>query len=396
MGRRVLPVVVCVAVFYAVFASMRADQYGVLWFVHLGSDFLSAAHSSHVIRPSLGAQSKVGYDGQYYFAVAADPAHARDYIQGSSGVIYARIFYPAASRAASLGSVTALPYAMLIINLLAVLTGTAAVALWLVKRAFTPWPALLYGLFPGLVFTAFRDLTEPLAFGLAAVAVLAFDATRTRRLVVSAICFALAVLTRETIVPFALAGAAALALDDRRRNEAAAWWQRWRRAGAFAVATCAPLLLWRLVVTSWINQPTQELGHERGWILPLHGIWSWWPFDTAHWLIVLVVTLPTLAAAAGALVLLRRRRCIVLAGLLLVNVLLYVVWLPRSVYVDYAAASRAAIGVVLASLYCLPAFWRAEWRGRVIVVAGAFALSIAGYLIAAELFGLNGIRNITM
>jgi hypothetical protein len=396
VGRRVLPVVVVVAVFYAIFVSMRADQHGVLWFVHLGSDFLSSGHSSHVIRPSLGAQSTVGYDGQYYFALAADPAHARDYIQGSAGVIYSRVFYPAASRAASLGSVTALPYAMLIINLLAVLAGTAAVALWLVKRGLSSWAALLYGLFPGLVFTAFRDLTEPLAFGLAALGVLAFDVRRTRRLVLSAVLLALGVLTRETIVPFALAGVAALALDDRGRTEAGAWWQRWRRAAAFAAATCGPLLLWRLVVSIWINQPTQELGHERGWILPLHGIWSWWPFDHEHWLIVLAVTLPTLAAAAGALVLLHRRRCLVLAGLLLVNVLLYVVWLPRSVYVDYAAASRAAIGVVLAALFCLPALWRSAWRGRVVVAAGAFALSIAGYLIAAELFGLDGIHAITM
>jgi hypothetical protein len=396
VGRRVLPVVVCVAVFYAIFATMRADHYGVLWFVHLGSDFLSSAHSSHVIRPSLGAQSTVGYDGQYYFALAADPGHARDYIQGSSGVIYSRIFYPAAARAASLGSVAALPYAMLIINLLAVLAGTAAVAIWFVKRGFTPWPALLYGLFPGLIFTAFRDLTEPLAFGLAALGVLAFDVKQTRRLVLSAVVLALAVLTRETIVPFALAGVAALAVDDRSRIEAGAWWRRWRRAGAFAAVTCGPLLLWRLVVSLWINQPTQELGHERGWILPLHGIWSWWPFDHEHWLIVLAVTLPTLAAAAGALILLRRRRCLVLAGLLLVNVLLYVVWLPRSVYVDYAAASRAAIGVVLAALFCLPAFWHSAWLGRVVVAAGAFALSIAAYLIAAELLGLDGIHAITM
>jgi hypothetical protein len=283
---------------------------------------------------------------------------------------------------------------MLIINLLAVLAGTAAVALWFVKRGFTPWPAALYGLFPGLIVTVFRDLTEPLAFGLAALAVLAFDQSRTRRLELSAILFALAVLTRETIVPFALAGATALALDDRRRLQAAGWLRRWRRAVAFAATTCGPLLLWRLVVMVWLDQPTQEVGHERGWILPLHGIWSWWPFDTDHWLIVLAVTLPTLAAAAGALVLLRRRQSPVLAGLLLVNVLLYVVWLPRAVYIDSSAASRAAIGVVLAALYCLPAWWGAS-RGRVVVVVGAAALSIGWYLIAAALLGAGGFRDLT-
>ena len=82
-------------------------------------------------------------------------------------------------------------------------------------------------------------------------------------------------------------------------------------------------------------------------------------------------------------------------GLLLVNVLLYVVWLPRAVYIDYSAASRAAVGVVLAALYCLPAWWRAP-RGRPVVLAGAFALSIAWYLIAAALFGQSGIHEITM
>jgi hypothetical protein len=385
VGRRVLPVLVCVAAFYAVFVSIRLEQHDALWFVHIGSQFLSAADTSNVIRPSLGAQNTFGYDGQYYFAVAADPAHAHDYIQSQAGIVYSRIFYPAVSRAASGGSVAALPYAMLVVNLLAVLVGTAAVALWLLARDFSPWPALLYGLFPGLIVTVFRDLTEPLAFALAALAVLAFDRARPRRLVVSAVLFALAVLTRETILPFALAGAAALALGDRR----------WRRAAAFAAGTCGPLLVWRLIVKLWLNEPTQEVGHERGWVLPLHGIWSWWPFDNPHWLIVLTVTLPALAAAAGALLLLRRRRSDVLAGLLLVNVLLYVVWLPRAVYIDYSAASRAAIGVVLAALYCLPAWW-AFVRARVAIAASAFALSLGWYLIAAAFLGLAGINEITM
>jgi hypothetical protein len=394
VGRRVLPVVACVALFYAVFVSVRLEQHGALWFVHIGSHFLSAAHTSDVIRPSIGAQNTFGYDGQYYFALAADPAHAHDYMEGQAGVVYSRAFYPAVSRAASFGSVRALPYAMLVINLLAALAGTAAVALWFVKRGFSPWPALLYGLLPGLIVTAFRDLTEPLAFCLAALAVLAFDRTRARRLVLSAVLFALAVLTRETIVPFALAGAAALALDDRRRMRTGTWWPRWRRAAAFAAATCGPLLLWRLVVTLWINEPTQEVGHERGWILPLHGIWSWWPFDADHWLIVLTVTLPALAAATGALVLIRRRSCLVPAGLLLVNVLLYVVWLPRAVYIDPSAASRASVGVVLAALYCLPAWWSLS-RGRVVVAAGALAFSIGWFLLASALLGVPGFRDIT-
>jgi hypothetical protein len=273
---------------------------------------------------------------------------------------------------------------MLAINIVAVLAATAAVALWLVRRGRRPWAALLYGLFPGLVVAVFRDLTEPLAFALATFAVLAFDRMRPRRLALSAVLFALAVLTRETIVPFALAGAAALVLADRR----------WRRGLLFAAATCAPLVVWRIVVQLWLGQSTQEVGHERGWILPLHGIWSWWPFDREHWLIVLTVTLPCLAAAAAAIPLLRRRGTAVAGGLLIVNVLLYVVWLPRAVYIDHPAASRAALGVVLAALYCLPAWWSVA-RGRVLAVAGLVGASIGWYLVAAALLGLDGIEKIT-
>lgn len=374
----------CVAAFYTAFISIRITQHDALWFVHIGSQFLASAHSSTVIGPKLQAQNALGYDGQYYFALAADPRHAHDYMQREAGIVYSRPIYSAVSRAASGGSVRALPWAMLIVNLVAVLAGTAAVGLWLSKRGLQPWAALLYGLFPGLVVTAFRDLTEPLAFALAAIAVLTFDLAR-RRLVLSAALFALGVLTRETIVPFALAGAAALALHDRRVP----------RAAAFAAATCGPLLAWRLVISFWLHEPTQEVGHERGWILPLHGIWSWWPFDGVHWVIVLTVTLPALAAGGGALFLLRRRSCVIAAGLLLVNVLLYVVWLPRAVEIDYSAASRAAVGIVLAALFCLPAWW-GELRARAPVVVGAFALSIGWYLIVAALFGFAGIDEITM
>jgi hypothetical protein len=366
------------------------QQHDALWFVHIGSRFLTAAHTSNVIKPSLGAENTFGYDGQYYFAVAADPVHAHDYIGDKSGIVYSRVFYPAVARATSLGSVSALPYALVVINLIAVLVGTGAVALWLVARGVSAWAALLFGLYPGLVLTVFRDLTEPLAFALAAVAVLVFDTSDRRRLAGSAVLFACAVLTRETIVPFALAGAAALALEDRGLG------RRFRRAGWFVIATCSPLAVWRLIVTLWLGQQTQEVGHERGWILPLHGIWSWWPFDHTHWLIVLTVTLPALAAGAGAVALLRRRSCVVAAGLLLANVLLYVVWLPRSVYVDDPAAARAAIGVVLAAVYCLPAWWRRRTAARVLIGGGALALSILWYLAAAALLGQAGIGGITM
>jgi hypothetical protein len=106
------------------------------------------------------------------------------------------------------------------------------------------------------------------------------------------------------------------------------------------------------------------------------------------------VIVPALAAGVGALFILRRAP--VAAGLLLANVLLYVVFLPTGVDVDYGAAGRAAIGVVLAALYCLPA-WRPHGLRRASVVGvGALAWSIVWYLVVASHYGLDGLSLITL
>jgi hypothetical protein len=118
---------------------------------------------------------------------------------------------------------------------------------------------------------------------------------------------------------------------------------------------------------------------------------------------VLTVVFPALAALAGALVLVWRGRAPVAATLLAVNVLLFVVFLPKPVYADYAAAAWASVGVALAALYCLPAWWglgahgtyRAAIVPRALVLAVAVAWSLAWYLPVARHYGLSGIDLIT-
>jgi hypothetical protein len=400
--RRVVVVVVTVVAFYAVIVTVRIQQHGALWFVHIGHEFLTTSNTSSVIRPSLGWQSPVGYDGQYYFALAADPAHAHDYMPSSGGYVYSRIGYPMVARALSAGSIRALPYVMLIVNLVAVVGGTLAVALWLRRRRAPVWPAVLFGLYPGMIFAVLRDLTEPLAFGLVALAVLIYEPARPRRLAGSAIVLAFAALTRETVVPFTVAAAAALVVGDVRRTGTWRSFGSWRRGVSFAAGGLAPLLLWRLLVAGYLHEPTQETGGS-GWAVPFHGIVSYWHWDSQHRLIVLTVVLPALAAGIGALDLVRRRVATVCAALLLANVLLYVVFLPGSVYVDYGGAGRAAVGVVLAASYCVPAWWHsatsrgATERGvrRALLYGAGFSWSLLWYLLVAWHYGLPGIDLIT-
>lgn len=387
------PVAVILAAVYAPFLVARLTAYNALWFVHIGRQMLGASHSSAVISPTVGWTSPVGYDGQYYWALAVDPVHAKDYMPTNGGFVYSRVLYPGLARALSFGSAEAVPYAMLAINLLAVVVGTLAIAAWLRRRGLSPGLALIYGLFPGLVFCVFRDLTEPLAFAFVALAGVVFDQRSRYSTAWAAVFLALAGLTRETTLVFAIPAALALAGArwDPLRSSAAA---RWRRASLFLAATLGPLLVWRVIVAQIVAGPTQERGRGLRWFVPFGGIAHYWPWDAQHWLIVLTVILPTVAALLGAMVLLRRPRMRLLGLLVALNATAFVVFLPSDVDVDYGAAGRAALGVVLASLACLPA-WSQGTRLSRPAVAVALLWSLPWFVIASIAVGAPGIGLVT-
>jgi hypothetical protein len=217
------------------------------------------------------------------------------------------------------------------------------------------------------VLTVFRDLTEPLAFAFVAVAMLALQRRRTW---LSASLFALALLTRETTFPFALAAVAFVALETRQ----------WRRPLAYFVAAFGPLLVWKEVVALWIGQKAQQ-GVT---LVPFGGILHYRPFDHEHLLIVAAVIVPALVAVAGALLV--ARRAPVEACLVAATAVLYVVLLRKNDYVEWRAVGRDVTPVVLATLYCLGT------RARRAPLVLALALwSLPTYLLVAHHFGLNGL-----
>ena len=370
---------------YAVIVPLRIDQHGTLWFAHVGGEFLHSAHTSKAIDSVHETESPFGYDGQFYFFIAADPAHARDYMQvgteDQAGIRYARIVYPAAARAVSAGSVSALPVAMLVLNLLAVGVGTAAVAAWLVRRGRSAWPAALYGLWPGLVYAVVRDLSEPLAYCFAALALLVYDLRSNRRLGAAAGLLALSLLTRETTIAFVLGLTVAVAAHDRT----------WRRPAAFFAACVAPMILWRIAVTAWLHVTTLEHTHT-GWkiVLPFYGMYSRYPFDPQHRLIFWTIDVPLLVVGLGALCLFARRRAPTAALLAVLNVALFVVFLPKNVTIDWGADARNATPALLAALYLIPAV-----RSRIALATAAFFLSPVWYLIVAALLGVAGLHLMT-
>src|SRR4029450_2597304 len=71
---------------------------------------------------------RIGYDGQFYYFLAADPVHGKDYMD-APGIIYSRIGYPITARALSGGNPVLVPYMMVLVNILAAVPGILAV--WL-------------------------------------------------------------------------------------------------------------------------------------------------------------------------------------------------------------------------------------------------------------------------
>jgi hypothetical protein len=259
---------------------------------------------------------------------------------------------------------------MVLVNILAAVGGTLAIAFFFRRHGLPPALALLYGFYPGLALAVVRDLTEPLAFALAATALVVFDWRSKRRLLGAATLFGLALLTRETVAVFPailalglLVGAGTTASSWRERIR----WGNLARAITFAEIAFAPLFVWRhILATALPHATTQEsfvgaehpvVGGAAGALLsalvPFHGIAKQWPWTGVDVTNLLTVLLPALIWSGIAIVLLRRK--LTLGPLfVLANVAVFVVFVPTPIAMDYGSLGRASIGVLLAALLTLP------------------------------------------
>jgi len=316
-------------------------------FIKIGSTDVQRSHASQVIKydpsyrypPNHDAPNGTGFDGQLYYYIALDPANARYYIDsGEVGLRYERIVYPLTARALALGQPGLVPYAMLVINVLAVALGTLAVAAWLRRKGVSPWFAAIYGFYPGLLISLQRDLTEPLAYGLVALAIYLFDFGGRRRFLWAGLAFALAALTRETTVVFPLVYAFRCVPN-------------WRRTAIFAGVTLLPLAAYEIFLWKWLGIIGTESGPGP---IPFLGLLS------SEWTLVrkgpeiVGIIIPAVICVALAIRALTRGlwRTEIIA--LLANVAALVLFLPDSAWDAYTTAGRVSVGVVLAAIYCVP------------------------------------------
>ena len=374
-------------------------------YANIGRKFLHHGTTSTVIKPSLPTNGKVGYDGQFYYFLALDPRHGKDYIE-QPGFIYSRIGYPMTVRALSGGNAALIPYMMVLVNIAAAVGGTLAVAFMLKRRGLPPLLALVYGFFPGLMLAVLRDLTEPMAFALAAAGLAVFHPRSKWRLLGSASLFGFAMLTRETVALFPAILALGLLVGT---GSGVPWRRRLRvgnlaRATTFAVISFVPLLAWRHILTAyWLhNAATQEhfasgtsyvaggtAGTFASALVPFHAIAGQWPWTGEDVTDLLTIFVPALVWAAMAALVLRRKLSLE-PWFVLGNVAVFVVFLPTPIAVDYGSLGRAAIAIVLSVLVMLARVTELFPSGNQAVLRTLALWSLPYYLVWAILLNALG------
>ena len=328
--------------FYGVWVARYLARHSVYDLPAIGSELLARGHGSSASIDALAPHAVAGgYDGQFALYAALDPSQAHHYIDEPSYRL-GRILYPIVARLLAAGQPGAIPWTLLLVNIVAVVLGTFALALLLTRNGVSPGLALLYGCSPALFIAVDRDITEPLAYALVIAAVLAFD---SERFLTSAALFGLAGLTRETtlLFPLALLALAAVGLGTRRRRPT--------ELMLFASLAAAPYVWWRVALYIW-------LGHDPP---PGAATLSWPPFSglfgqsnqVALYEQLYAVVLPGLLVLAVAVLFLPRSKLWIALPLLL-NAIVLIAFLPKLSYATFQSSGRITLGVVVAYLLCVP------------------------------------------
>jgi hypothetical protein len=190
-----------------------------------------------------------GYDGQFVYYIARDPRP--QFVAPLIDVPayrYQRILMPLLARALAVGQEALIPWALALIGIAAHTAGTAIVAALLKTWNISRWYALGYGLWAGFILAVRLDLPEPLAYALAAGALLAQLRGRTG---LSWLLYGLALFAREVTVLF-IVGQLAADLFQRR----------WRQAAGLALTTLLPFALFQGWLWLVFGQPGIGSGGE--------------------------------------------------------------------------------------------------------------------------------------
>lgn len=262
--------------------------------------------------------SRYGYDGQFFYVQALDPLLLHDSTVSSlraagQGFRMERVGYSALASAVAVGQPGAIPFTLLAINVLVLLAVTAGFAIYARRRGWSTLWSLAIALMPGMLLSALRDLSDPLAI---ATMLGGLSLWRSGRRWPAAVALTVAVLTREVMVLVVVAVAAEAGVRAwRARGVPGAWRRTAAQAWPVIVMPAAAFAAWQLYITARYGGPVGGAGIGLPLVNLIQGVrgsFRSYASATAAWDLVYVLLI--LAAAVAALISLRRRVTITSAG----------------------------------------------------------------------------------
>lgn len=209
-------------------------------FLHIGSPPIRQ-HIENVMGRPVAVAPGLGHDGQHFYVQALDPwiqdPESYEALLDRPRYRAGRVGYPMLAGLAGMVSPVALPWSMVVVNLIAMACGTFALADLALRLGRSPWLGLAFALNPAMWFELMIGGGGVVAW---AAAIGGISAMIRGKLVLSGALLALAVLSRETML-LVVAGAALW------------WWSRYRELPTrmIALATIVPMIwagyvVWRL------------------------------------------------------------------------------------------------------------------------------------------------------
>lgn len=285
-----------------------------------------------------------GYDGQFVYYIARNPAPlVVEPFLDVPAYRYQRIFLPLLAFLLSLGNDAFLPWVLILLGMISQVVGTWAVAELLASRGVSRWYALAYGLWAGLLLSVITDMTEPLAYALVALALLALTKNRPW---LGYILLGLAVFAKEVTIVFL----GAYLLDEIAHK-------RWRDAAALAGIGLIPYGIFQIWLWLVFGQPGLGSGGAMATpfeYIPFMGLLRIGAHSLPYLAAMLVVFGPTIiwpslwGAWKSVQYWMAGERNVVVLALLFNSLVIF--FLPFSTFRETGAILRLACGLVLSIL----------------------------------------------
>jgi len=285
---------------------------------------------------------EMGYDGQFVYQIALNPGGAAEFLD-IPAYRYQRILYPLLARLTSLGIPSAIPWMLIVINIVSISLGTLATEKILKQHGKSRWYALVYCMFAGMLLSLRLDLTEPLAFALAQWGVWYFIRNRPG---LSGLLLALAILTRELTILFAAACAITLFLRGEKI-----------KGILWGIAVILPFGVWQIFLRVWLGDWGIGSGGAMATAFEIIPFRGWWGFPAQDMQIfallsIFILTVALIPASAAIYTGLRKvlnRQFGLGVWLLLLNAGIFP-FLPSSNVLNLPGLLRITTGLVVAVL----------------------------------------------